>query len=70
MEGENSKNLATIQENLTLLEQVSNDILDATASDPVLVSIVSRLCTGITVQNNVITALLSQKKHGAQFVCR
>jgi hypothetical protein len=61
MEGENSKNLATIQENLTLLEQVSNDILDATASDPVLVSIVSRLCTGITVQNNVITALLSQK---------
>jgi hypothetical protein len=61
MEGENNKNLSAIQENLTLLEQVANDILDATASDPVLVSIVSRLCTGITVQNNVLTAILSHK---------
>jgi hypothetical protein len=42
-----------------MLEQVSNDILDATSSDPVLIAIVTRLCTGITCQNNVLTAILT-----------
>jgi hypothetical protein len=51
--------LSTAQENLIMLEQVSNDILDATSSDPILVAIVTRLCTGITCQNNVLTAILT-----------
>jgi hypothetical protein len=46
-----------------MLEQVSNDILDATSSDPVLVAIVTRLCTGITCQNNVLTAILTSKNN-------
>jgi hypothetical protein len=55
--------LTTVQENLILLEQVSNDILDASSSDPVLVSIVTRLCTGITCQNNVLTEILQRNTY-------
>jgi hypothetical protein len=50
--------LSSAQENLAMLEQVANEIHDATSSDPVLVSIVSRLCTGISSQNNIIQYLL------------
>jgi hypothetical protein len=50
--------LSSAQENLVMLQQVANEIHDATSSDPVLVSIVSRLCTGISSQNNIIQYLL------------
>ena len=43
--------LAAMQENSAMLEQVANELLDATGSDPVLVSIASRLCTGMSSQN-------------------
>jgi hypothetical protein len=42
-----------------MLEQVSNEILDATGSDPVIVSIVSRLCTGMSTQNNLLATVIS-----------
>jgi hypothetical protein len=51
--------LGTIHENLVMLEHVSNEILDATGSDPVLVSIVSRLCTGMSTQNNLLATVIS-----------
>ncbi len=55
----NASLLGTIHENLVMLEQVSNEILDATGSDPVLVSIVSRLCTGMSTQNNLLATVIS-----------
>jgi hypothetical protein len=41
-----------------MFEQVANEIHDAASSDPILVSIVSRLCTGLSLQNNAIMYLL------------
>ena len=43
-----------------MLEQVANELLDATGSDPVLVSIASRLCTGMSVQNNVLLTITNE----------
>jgi hypothetical protein len=54
--------LSDAQENLLMLEQVGNDIHDATASDPILKAIVSRLCTSLTSQNNIIQYLLKNHK--------
>jgi hypothetical protein len=52
--------LAALQENSSMLEQVANELLDATGSDPVLVSIASRLCTGMSVQNNVLLTITNE----------
>ncbi len=56
--------VTALQENLTVLEQVSNDILDAASSDPVMVSIVTRLCTTISCQNNVLSTMLANSNAG------
>jgi len=48
-------------ENLSMLEQVSNEIMDATSSDPVLVALSSRLCQGMITQNNILTAILNSR---------
>ncbi len=52
--------LAAMQENSAMLEQVANELLDATGSDPVLVSIASRLCTGMSSQNNVLLTIINE----------
>ncbi len=43
-----------------MLEQLANELLDATGSDPVLVSIASRLCTGMSSQNNVLLTIINE----------
>jgi hypothetical protein len=42
-----------------MLEQVANDLLEATSSDPVLVAISARLCQGMITQNNILCSLIS-----------
>jgi hypothetical protein len=49
-----------------MFEQVANDILDASRSDPVIVSIVSRLCTGLSTQNSALLYLLKNECSGSQ----
>jgi hypothetical protein len=48
-------------ENLSMLEQVSNELMDATSSDPVLVALSSRMCQGMITQNNILTAILKSR---------
>jgi hypothetical protein len=54
-----SSNLKAATENLSMLEQVANDLLEATSSDPVLVAISARLCQGMITQNNILCSLIS-----------
>jgi len=49
-----------------MFEQLANEIHDATSSDPVLVSIVSRLCTGLSSQNSAILYLLKNDNSNNQ----
>jgi hypothetical protein len=61
-----SSHLSSIQENGAMFEQLANEIHDAASSDPVLVSIVSRLCTGLSSQNSAILYLLNNNNNGSQ----
>jgi hypothetical protein len=61
--------LKAAAENLSMLEQVANDLLEATSSDPVLVAISARLCQGMITQNNILCSLISSNascNHGNQ----
>ncbi|MFO0006615.1 MAG: hypothetical protein ACK559_36410, partial [bacterium] len=49
-----------------MLEQVANELLDATSSDPVLVSLSSRLCQGMITQNNILCSLISRHHNNQQ----
>jgi hypothetical protein len=49
-----------------MFEQLANEIHDASSSDPVLVSIVSRLCTGLSSQNSAILYLLNNSNNCSQ----
>jgi hypothetical protein len=49
-----------------MLEQVSNELMDATSSDPVLVALSSRLCQGMITQNNIMTVILKSRLNGNQ----
>jgi hypothetical protein len=61
-----SSSLNAVAENLSMLEQVANELLDATSSDPVLVSLSSRLCQGMITQNNILCSLISRHNTNQQ----
>jgi len=61
-----SSSLKAVAENLSMLEQVANELLDATSSDPVLVSLSSRLCQGMITQNNILCSLISRHNNNQQ----
>jgi hypothetical protein len=52
--------MKAVADNLSMLEQVANELLEASSSDPVLVAISSRLCQGMITQNNIMCDLLSR----------
>jgi hypothetical protein len=57
-ESNDSSTLKAVADNLLMLEQVANELMDAFSSDPVLVSLSSRLCQGMITQNYNLCSLL------------
>jgi hypothetical protein len=63
-----SGTMKAVADNLSMLEQVANELLEASSSDPVLVAISSRLCQGMITQNNIMCDLLSRAGSNIQQV--
>lgn len=52
--------MSAIEENTVMLEQVTASLSEASSSDHLLVSIMAKLCDGMTSQNNLIRMLFSE----------